>query len=407
MKTELQAAILATDRGQAADAILRTCVHCGFCNATCPTYQLSGNELDGPRGRIYLVKAMLEGNPVTQVTHTHLDRCLTCRACETTCPSGVHYHRLLDVGRAEIERRVPRPLMARVGRWLMCQILPYRRRFMLLLYLGRAVRRWMPRRLRQSIPPVRAPLPPSPHPSPPARRMILVQGCVQPGLSPQTNHAASRVLAALGIESITVPGESCCGALSYHLNLQQAGLAFARRNIDAWWPWVEDGATAIVMTASGCSAFVRDYQHLLADDPQYADKAARINALLKDIAEVLVDEELDALKVTPSTKISWHCPCTAQHGQALEQATHAVLSRLGFSLPVIDDAHLCCGSAGTYALRHPAIATALRQRKLANLEASQPQHIVTANIGCQIHLANGAKTPVTHWIELVARAMRT
>ncbi len=407
MKTDLTPALLATERGQTADAILRACVHCGFCNASCPTYRVVGNELDGPRGRIYLIKAMLEGEPVTRATQTHLDRCLTCRACESACPSGVEYHRLLNIGRDEIERRTLRPLHARVLRWLLGRILPYRRRFTPLLRLGQSVRWWLPERLRALIPPPPGTRPPTPPPTPRQRHMIVMQGCVQPALSPATNRAVRHVLDALGIEAITVPAEGCCGALSYHLSAQRAGVEFARRNIDAWWPWVEQGVDAIVMTASGCGLFVRDYHRLFADDPVYADKAAHITALLKDISEVLVNEDLESLAVKPSTKLSWHCPCTAQHGQALDQPTRAVLSRLGFEVPTVTDAHLCCGSAGTYSLLHPDIARTLRRRKLANLEASQPEHIVTANIGCQIHLAGGTETPVTHWIELVDGLMST
>jgi glycolate oxidase iron-sulfur subunit len=405
MQTFLPTEFLATERGQEADSILRACVHCGFCTATCPTYQVLGNELDSPRGRIYLIKAMLEGEAVTAVTRTHLDRCLTCQSCETTCPSGVNYHRLLDIGRAEVELRVPRSPVSRAVRWLLRRIMPYRRRFTPLLRVGQLFRLLLPGFLRDHVPSRKKAIPVlvGQH----ARKVILVQGCVQPGLSPTTTAAATLVLDKLGIEAITVAAESCCGAMSYHLNAQEEGLDFARRNIDAWWPLVEKGVEAIVMTASGCSNFVQDYGLLLKNDPGYAQRAGKIVSLLKDVAEVLNNEDLELLQLDSSSDISWHCPCTAQHGQKLDGVTRAVLARLGFELPPIADAHLCCGSAGTNSLFQPEIAKALRGRKLAALEASQPQQIVTANIGCQTHLAAGTETPVVHWIELVARSIRS
>ena len=403
MQTFLPVEFLATDRGKEADSILRACVHCGFCIATCPTYQVLGNELDSPRGRIYLIKAMLEGEAVTPVTRTHLDRCLSCQSCETTCPSGVNYHRLLDIGRAEIEQRVPRSPMSRGLRWLLRRIMPYRRRFTPLLRLGQVFRILLPGFLREHVPLRGKAI--SVAVGQHTRKVILVQGCVQPGLSPTTNAAATLVLDKLGIEAVTVAAESCCGAMSYHLNAQGEGLDFARRNIDAWWPLVEAGAEAIVMTASGCSNFVQDYGSLLSNDPEYALRAEKIVSLLADIAEVLDKENLESLQLDSASRISWHCPCTAQHGQKLDGVTRAVLARLGFELPPIADAHLCCGSAGTNSLFQPDIAKALRTRKLAALEASHPQQIVTANIGCQTHLGGGTETPVVHWIELVARSV--
>lgn len=404
MQTHFSADFLATDRGREADSILRACVHCGFCLATCPTYQVLGNELDSPRGRIYLIKSMLEGEAVTDVTRTHLDRCLTCQACETTCPSGVNYHRLLDIGREEVEQQVPRSLPDRLQRWLMRRLLPYRRRFTPMLRLGQLFRPLLPRSLQEHVPKRRAAL--SLRSEGRARKMILVQGCVQPGLSPDTNRAAAKVLDALGIETLTVASESCCGAMPWHMNTQSEGLDFARRNIDAWWPLLEQGAEAIVMTATGCSNFVQDYARLFEGDAVYADKAARVTATLKDISQVLLAEDLESLQVDSSEAISWHCPCTAQHGQKLEQPTRQVLTRLGYELPSIIDSQLCCGSAGTNSIFQPQIAGVLRQEKLAALEASKPNHIVTANIGCQMHLGAGTDTPVTHWIELVARSMK-
>jgi glycolate oxidase iron-sulfur subunit len=403
MQTSLPVDFLATDAGQQADSILRACVHCGFCTATCPTYQVLGNELDSPRGRIYLIKALLEGEAVTEITRTHLDRCLSCQSCETTCPSGVNYHRLLDIGRAEVERQVPRSLPQRGLRWLLRQIMPYRQRFTPLLRIGQLFRSLLPGLLQQHVPKQRARLQVAGGEH--ARKMILVQGCVQPGLSPNTNLATAQVLDALGIEAVNVTAETCCGAVSYHLNAQGEGLDFARRNIDAWWPLIEGGAEAIVMTATGCSNFVQEYDHLLRLDPAYARRAEKVVDLLRDISEVLLAENLESLAVSSKQRISWHCPCTAQHGQQLDQPTRAVLQRLGFELPVVADGHLCCGSAGTNSLLQPAIAETLRDRKLAALLASDPQLVVTANIGCQTHLAAGTQTPVVHWVELVAGAM--
>ena len=403
MKTNLTAAILATEAGREADSILRACVHCGFCTATCPTYRVSGSELDSPRGRISLIKAMLEGQPVSDITQTHLDRCLSCQSCETTCPSGVNYHRLLDIGRNELAQRVRRKPGAGLMRWCIRKVLPWRRRFTLLLQLGQWLRPLLPAALAKQMPLRRGG--PSAVAAPAPRKVILVQGCVQPGLSPRTNAAAIRVLNALGIQALTVAREHCCGAISYHLDAQAEGLEFARRNIDAWWPYVQNGVTAIVMTATGCGNFIQSYGELLRDDPHYREKANRVVSLLRDISQVLAGEDLEKLPRAGGSRISWHCPCTAQHGQKLDATTRQVLNRLGYEIPQVRDAHLCCGSAGTHSLLHSAMATELRQRKLAALEASAPEHIITANIGCQIHLAAATSTPVTHWIELVARSL--
>jgi len=413
VKTAFPARLLATDEGREADSILRACVHCGFCTATCPTYQVDGNELDSPRGRIYLIKEVLEGADVSDITRTHLDRCLTCQACETTCPSGVNYHRLLDIGRAQVEVRVPRALPVRILRWAMVQLLSRRQWFTPAVRLGRVFQPLLPSFLRDYLPPARPAFGPvgrgharsgdAHHGDP--RRMILVQGCVQPGLSPTTNAAATLVLDKLGIETVSVAAESCCGALAYHLSDQQRGLQQARDNIDAWWPLIEEGVEAIVMTASGCSNFVQDYAHLLAAEPDYATRSRRVVELLRDISEVLQGENLERLTLESRPAISWHCPCTAQHGQKLDAPTRDVLRRLGFELPTIEDSHLCCGSAGTYSMLQPRMAKELRQRKLASLQASAPEQIVTANIGCQTHLAGGTETPVVHWIELVARQL--
>jgi glycolate oxidase iron-sulfur subunit len=375
-------------------------VHCGFCNATCPTYQLLGNELDGPRGRIYLIKQLLEGQPVSDKTQLHLDRCLTCRNCETTCPSGVTYHRLLDIGRAELERRVERPLGQRLLRDGLRAVIPRPAVFDALLKAGRTVRPLLPAALKEKIPARATAAKPRPAPRH-ARRVLMLEGCVQPSLSPNTNAAAARVLDRLGISVSAVGNAGCCGATDYHLNAQNAALARARRNIDAWWPSIEAGTEAIVQTASGCGAFVKEYGHLLRDDPAYAAKAARVSALARDLVEVLAAEPFDTLQRNASQRVAFHCPCTLQHAQKLGGAVESVLRRLGFDLSAVPDSHLCCGSAGTYSMTQPALARSLRDNKMAALESGEPDVIATANIGCQVHLNGAGKTPVRHWIELV------
>jgi len=391
-------------RAEEAESILRSCVHCGFCNATCPTYQLIGDELDGPRGRIYLMKQMLEGGEVTQSPQLHLDRCLTCRNCETTCPSGVQYHNLLDIGRDFIEQQVPRTLSERLVRSGLRTVVPRPALFKALLSTGNALRPLMPASLKAHLPrEVRAPKarPQTRH----ARNVLMLEGCVQPSLSPNTNAAAARVLDRLGIGVTPAREAGCCGAVDYHLNAQEAGLDRARRNIDAWWPAIEAGAEAIVQTASGCGAFVKDYGHLLRDDPVYASKAARVSALTKDLVEVLRLTELEQLDVKADKRMAFHCPCTLQHAQKLGGAVEDVLKRLGFQLTAVPDAHLCCGSAGSYSITQPALSKQLRDNKLTALESGKPEVIVTANIGCQTHLDGAGRTPVRHWIEIVEEAM--
>ncbi|NTX42640.1 glycolate oxidase subunit GlcF [Burkholderia cepacia] len=400
MQTNLSEASKALARADEAEAILRACVHCGFCNATCPTYQVLGNELDGPRGRIYLIKQLLEGEPCGERTQRHLDRCLTCRNCETTCPSGVRYHTLLDIGRAEAEKRAQRPTRERLLRAGLRYVVPRPATFAALLKAGRALRPLLPGTLRDKIPaavPAAAPRPPVRH----ARRVLMLEGCVQPSLSPNTNAAAARVLDRLGISVSPAREAGCCGATEYHLNAQDAGLARARRNIDAWWPAIEAGAEAIVLTASGCGAFVKEYGDLLRSDPVYAEKARRVSALARDLAEVIAAEPLDALAESTPRRVAVHCPCTLQHAQRLGGAVENILTRLGFDLTNVADGHLCCGSAGTYSLTQPELATTLRDNKLDALEAARPDLIVTANVGCQTHLNGAGRTPVRHWIELV------
>lgn len=391
-------------RAAEAESILRTCVHCGFCNATCPTYQLLGDELDGPRGRIYLIKQVLEGNDVTQKTQQHLDRCLSCRNCETTCPSGVDYHNLLDIGRAVVDAAVPRPLGQRLLREGLRQTVPHPDLFKSLVNSGQVFRALLPGTLQSKLP--RNVYPAKPRPMTPRERQVLMlEGCVQPSLSPNTNAAAARVLDRLGISVIESREAGCCGAVDYHLDAQAAGLDRARRNIDAWWPGIEKGAEAIVQTASGCGAFIKDYGHLLASDPAYADKAKKVSELARDLVEVLRGEPLEKLGIHASQRLAFHCPCTLQHGQKLGGAVEALLTGLGFNLTSVPDGHLCCGSAGTYSLTQPELSRQLRDNKLNALESGHPEVIVTANIGCQSHLDGAGRTPVRHWIELVEAAL--
>ncbi|MGO2203395.1 MAG: glycolate oxidase subunit GlcF [Pseudomonas helleri] len=404
MQTTLSQEARQLPRAEEAERILRSCVHCGFCNATCPTYQLLGDELDGPRGRIYLIKQVLEGNDVTRKTQAHLDRCLSCRNCETTCPSGVDYHNLLDIGRAVVDAAVQRPLGQRLLREGLRAVVPKPGLFKGLLGSGQVFRAVLPATLQSKLPhnvePAKA-RPTLRH----ARQVLMLEGCVQPGLSPNTNAATARVLDRLGI-SITPGREAgCCGAVDYHLDAQAAGLNRARRNIDAWWPSIEQGAEAIVQTASGCGAFIKEYGHLLSTDPAYADKAKKVSALAKDLVEVLRDEPLETLAISSSQRVAFHCPCTLQHAQKLGGAVESVLTRLGFNLTAVPDSHLCCGSAGTYSLTQPELSRQLRDNKLNALESGKPEVIITANIGCQTHLNGAGRTPVRHWIELVEAAL--
>lgn len=404
MQTTLSDQARQLPRAEEAERILRSCVHCGFCNATCPTYQLLGDELDGPRGRIYLIKQVLEGNEVTEKTQLHLDRCLSCRNCETTCPSGVDYHNLLDIGRAVVDAAVPRPIGQRLLREGLRSVLPNAALFKSLTQLGNTFRPLLPDSLKGKLPAHVTPAKARPavrHP----RQVLMLEGCVQPGLAPNTNAATARVLDRLGISVTPISQAGCCGALEYHLNAQDAGLDRARRNIDAWWPSIESGALAIVQTASGCGAFVKDYGHLLSADARYASKAQRVSALAKDLVEVLRDEPLESLGIQTDLRLAFHCPCTLQHAQKLGGAVESVLLRLGFNLTPVADAHLCCGSAGTYSITQPVLSRQLRDNKMNALESGKPEVIATANIGCQTHLSGSGRTPVRHWIELIEEAL--
>ena len=404
MQTHLADFIRDTPTGREADAILRKCVHCGFCTATCPTYQLLGDELDGPRGRIYLIKEVLEGAAVTEKTRRHLDRCLSCRSCETTCPSGVHYSRLLDIGRAVIAARIRRGRLEGLSRAALKTLLLTNWLFAPAYRFGQWLRPVLPARLAAMVLPYRAPgnWPTAPR----ARTMIALAGCVQPAMAPNINAAAARVLDALGIELIEAPQAGCCGALALHLDDIEAARAAARRNIDAWCPLLEAGAEAIVITASGCGTQVRDYAHLLADDPDYAARAARVALLSRDVSEVLVAEKsrllalLAALPAAGQT-LAFHSPCSLQHGQKIRGTVEELLEACGFELTTVADSHLCCGSAGSYSVLQPEIAGRLRANKLSALLAGAPTAIATANIGCLAHLQAASAVPVRHWIEML------
>ncbi len=414
MQTALADFIKDTPEGQEADAILRKCVHCGFCTATCPTYQLLGDELDSPRGRIYLVKQVLEGVTPTASTQLHLDRCLTCRSCETTCPSGVQYGRLADIGRKLVDDQVGRPLHQRLLRRALAVVLPRAWLFSPLVALGRLMRPLLPAALAHKVPatnPARGGWPAARH----ARKMLVLAGCVQPVLAPDINAAAARVLDRLGVSLIEAAGGGCCGALRYHLNFQGDGLDDMRALIDAWWPAVERGEIeAIIMTASGCGSMVREYGHLLAHDAAYRDKAARISALTRDLSEAIAAElerpgalaalDLDNLG-KPEAKLAFHPPCSLQHGQQVKGVAEKILVMAGFELVPVADSHLCCGSAGTYSILQPALSGQLQQAKLAALGAGGAARITTANIGCLSHLQERSVLPVEHWINTLERQM--
>ena len=403
MQTNLADFIRDTPEGQEADGILRKCTHCGMCTATCPTYLLLSDELDGPRGRIYLIKQVLEGATPTARTQLHLDRCLTCRACETTCPSGVQYGRLADIGRRVVEQRVARGPFESAWRWLLNTVIPQPALFNSLLFMGRLARPLLLPSLSRKIPRGTAveSWPKASH----ARKMLVLDGCVQPSLSPNTNAAAARVLDRLGIALARAPGAGCCGAVTFHLNRQEAALDTMRKTIDAWWPHIESGAEAIVMTASGCGVTVKDYGHHLAHDPAYAAKAQRVSELTKDISEVIaaewhrLREAGGGRREAAKSRIAFHSPCSLQHGLKQQGKVESLLAELGYELTPVPDSHLCCGSAGTYSILQPELSRRLRENKIAALESGAPAAILTANIGCQAHLQGATALPVRHWIE--------
>jgi glycolate oxidase iron-sulfur subunit len=410
MQTHLAQEFRGTPEGSEAEAILRKCVHCGFCTATCPTYQLLGDELDSPRGRIYLMKQVLEGAPVTRSTQLHLDRCLTCRNCESTCPSGVQYGALIDIVRPLVDGRVERPKGEQAVRWLLKEGLPSPL-FGPALKVGQALRPLLPAALKSKVPPPAEPRahqwPTRTHP----RKVLMLMGCVQPAMLPNINSATARVLDAAGIQTVVADEAGCCGAIRTHLNDVEGGLNDMRRNIDAWWPLVDSGGfECIVMNASGCGVTVKSYGHALARDPLYADKARRIAELTRDLSELLPDlvprlKPRLRLRDVP-TQLAFHPPCTLQHGQQLRGGVETHLNALGFDVRVAPvESHLCCGSAGTYSVLQPELAYQLRDRKLANLEPLAAQAIVSANVGCIQHLQSGTATPVKHWIEVLDAAL--
>jgi glycolate oxidase iron-sulfur subunit len=405
MQTSISPQLLSNPDIAEADSILRACVHCGFCTATCPTYQLLGSELDSPRGRIYLIKEMLETGQATDKTRLHLDRCLTCRSCETTCPSGVRYGRLVDIGREIVEEKAPRSLAGKLLRKAMLAVIPYTARMSVALTLARVFRPLLPSQLQKKMPARQAASarPATSH----ARRMLVLEGCVQPLGTPNTNAAAARVLDRLGISLVSAQGAGCCGALNQHLSDSTGARAMMRRNIDAWWPHVESGVEAIVMTASGCGLMVKDYGHALKDDAAYADKAARISALTRDLSEIILgeilsNENFDAFAhIGRGIRVAYQSSCTLQHGQKLGGTVETILLRCGYELTPVEDSHLCCGAAGTYTLLQAKLSQQLRDNKLAALHDGKPDVIASANVGCQMHLASASGLPVKHWIELL------
>ncbi len=398
MQTSLDSRFKETEAGKEADKILRKCVHCGFCNAVCPTYQLSGNELEGPRGRIYIIKNALEGNQVSFASLSRLDHCLTCLSCESTCPSGVNYHQLLNIGREWIEKNNKRPLSQRIFRNLLCRIIPNKPLLKILLSCAKLLKPLLPSKLKAQVPTLKKTLA-WPDDNLP-RSMILHQGCIQPLLSPETNQVTAEVFSKLGIKCIPEENNYCCGALHYHSGKTQKALQIIRNNIDAWLLQLDKGAECIVSTASGCGWFIKDYKNLLKDDPAYAQKALQISLKCKDVAEVMVTEKTDKLEINQKNLVAYHAPCSLQHGQKASGHVEKLLADKGLQLLIPEDPHLCCGSAGTYSLYNPGTAGKLQKNKLNNLMALSPEIIVTANIGCQLHLGKNSRVKITHWIEL-------
>ena len=391
MQTNLPSELLSTPTGKRADEILRKCVHCGFCNATCPTHQITGDELDGPRGRIYLIKEMLEGNQTTSSTLKHLDNCLTCLSCETTCPSGVNYGELIEIGRETADHKKLRSLLPEIKRWIICTLLPYPALFKPIYQLASFV---------GAVPKTKKLLskPRSNHKR--ANKVILLSGCVQSVTSPEINHALSELLLALDIQPVSLNSVSCCGAIQHHNGQPGKALDTIKRNIDHWWPEIENGCSSIIMSASGCGSMVKDYYRLLQHDNEYSHKAQVISEMTKDASEYFATQNFSAKLDTQST-IAFHPPCTLQHGQKIINIVETILRRAGYQLTEFKDKHLCCGSAGTYSILQPQLAHQLRDNKIADIEKSQPDIIATANIGCILHLQKGSSTPVMHWLDLV------
>ncbi|MEW7972009.1 MAG: glycolate oxidase subunit GlcF [Candidatus Thiodiazotropha endolucinida] len=403
MQTRISNRILITETGRKAESILRNCVHCGFCTATCPTYQLLSDELDSPRGRIYQIKLLLEGAQPSASVQQHLDRCLLCRSCETTCPSGVEYGRLMEIGRRHMAQHYHRPLRERLLRWLLRKVIPNKSYFSTLLRLGQTLKPLLPVSVGSTIPD-RNSISPTTWPTRNhARKMLILDGCVQTSLAPSINLATAQVLDRLGISLIRTPSAGCCGAVEHHLDDEDAAKQAARHNIDCWRPHLQAGAEALIVTASGCAQVIKDYGYLLANDPEYAEAAKQLANRTRDIAEIIDSEGLEPLKegINNQTRIAFHSSCTLQHGQGLAGCVEGILGRLGYRLTVVQDSHLCCGSAGTYSLLQPGLADELGRRKSQSLHAGKPDIIATANIGCLTHLQKHSTQPVVHWIELL------
>ena len=403
MKTAIPKHVTDTASGKQMAAILHSCVHCGMCNATCPTYQLLGDELDGPRGRIYLIKSMLEGEPLTDRTQFHLDRCLTCRSCETTCPSGVKYGDLVELARPRVEDQVKRKIPDRIRRWLIKQMVPYPARFRVLMELGQAFKYLLPKRVAEMLP--KRSVCTAKSFDERARTMLLLEGCAQSVVAPSINQAARELFDRFEVALRAPAAAGCCGAVNYHLNDVEQARVQARANIDAWWPEIENGAESLLVTSSGCAAMIKDYAQLLVDDSSYAARARRVAELVADPAEKIDPEALK--QVVPnvaSTRIAFQAPCTMQHTTHADQAVRRCLQSVGFELTVVPEQHLCCGSAGSYSLLQPELSERLLDRKLANLNSGEPAMIVTANIGCHMHLARRASVPVCHWLEAIVFA---
>ncbi len=402
MKTSINQQTLQTHQGQEANRILRNCVHCGFCNATCPTYQLTGDELDGPRGRIYLIKQVLEGKHASSLTQSHLDRCLTCRNCESTCPSGVDYGELLDIGRQMVSEQNRRTIRDRVRRYMVRKLFLTRPLFNAAIATAQSIRTLLPDVVKQKVPPKPDTMldwPTAEH----QRKIILLPGCVQPALQPNIDRAAAIVLDRLGIQTLRVPETGCCGGISHHLDAYEEARATIKGNIDCWWPYIEDNQIeAIISTATGCEVTIKEYGRMLVDDPSYRYKAARISALSKDLSEYVAEQDqIQSSETGFDQKVAFHPPCTLQHGQRIRGTVESLLRTSGMQLVNFQESHLCCGSAGTYSILQKAMAEQLRDRKMQHIESARPDVIVTANIGCLLHLQSGTHIPVKHWIELL------
>jgi glycolate oxidase iron-sulfur subunit len=404
MQTNLGEKFKLNSAAQVVEQILRKCVHCGFCNATCPTYQLTGDELDGPRGRIYQMKQFFEGAEANPEIRKHLDRCLTCRSCETTCPSGVNYSRLLEAGRESLDQALPRPLLDRYRRAGLTWFLNSGWLFRTAVEFARSISGVLPQGIKSKIPASQKAL--AKIQSSHSRRVLMLSGCVQPTLAPNTNAAATRLLDSLGIQAVEISITQCCGSVGLHTSRFDQGRAQARKLIDLWWPQVESGVEAIVVTATGCAVTIRDYTELFESEPAYAHKAETIAGLTKDLSEILTKEfETQTIRLKGSRRVAFHSPCTLQHGLGLAGKVEGLLASAGYHLCRVDNGHLCCGSAGTYSLLQPELSSSLRSQKQLALSIDSPEVIATANVGCQVHIASGSKIPVVHWVELLNDAM--